>query len=92
MTTETSQHRRPRLTFACELDRARLTELFSDARVTEDLGALGAHVLLMLSDFSPERAAVVKRLNAAHIPVVGVPLVPYEDGWCVSRLYVCRSC
>jgi hypothetical protein len=49
----------PRLTFACELDRARLTVLFSDASVIEDLKALGAHVILMLSDLSPERAAVV---------------------------------
>jgi hypothetical protein len=77
VTTETAQHGQQRLTFACELDRARLTELFSDASVIEDLTALGAHVLLRLFDFSPERAAIVKQLNAADIPVVGVPLVPY---------------
>ena len=71
----------PRLTFACELDRARLTRLFSDASVIEDLQALGAHITLMLSDFSPERAAVVKKLNAASIPVVAIPLLPYEEGY-----------
>jgi hypothetical protein len=69
------------LTFACELDRARLTRLFSDASVIEDLQALGAHITLMLSDFSPERAAVVKKLNAASIPVVAIPLLPYEEGY-----------
>ncbi|MDP8948068.1 MAG: hypothetical protein M3N09_08225 [Actinomycetota bacterium] len=66
----------PRLTFACELDRERLTVLFCDTSVIEDLQALGAHVLLMLSDLSSERAAVVKRLNAAGIPVVGAPYCP----------------
>lgn len=64
----------PRLRFACELDRARLTVLFSDASVIEDLQALGAHVILMLSDLSPERAAVVQQLNAAGVPAVAVPL------------------
>ena len=78
MTTETVQQR---LTFACELDRRRLTELFSDASIFEDLKALGANVLLMLSDFSPERAAVVKKLNAAGIPVTAIPLLPYEEGY-----------
>lgn len=81
MTTETARLGQPRLTFACELDRGRLIELFSDASVIEDLRALGTHVLLMLSDFSPERAAVVKQLNTVDIPVVGVPLVPYEEGY-----------
>lgn len=72
---------RPSLTFACELDPARLTALFSDAAVIADLQALGAHVALMLSDLSPERAAVVRQLNAADIPVVAIPLVPFEEGY-----------
>jgi hypothetical protein len=55
----------PRLTFACDLDPARLTALFSDAAVIADLQALGAHVALMLSDLSAERAAAVRRLNTA---------------------------
>ncbi len=71
----------PRLTFACELDRERLTELFSEGSVIEDLEALGAYVLLMLSDLSPERAAVVKKLNAAGVPVVAIPLLPFEEGY-----------
>jgi hypothetical protein len=71
----------PRLTFACELDPTRLTALFSDGSVIADLQALGAHVALMLSDLSPERAAIVKQLNAAGVPVVAVPLLPLEGGY-----------
>lgn len=71
----------PRLTFACELDPARLTALFSDAAVIDDLRALGARLALMLSDLSVERAAVVRRLNTAGVPVVAIPLVPYEEGY-----------
>lgn len=81
MTAEAVRLRQPRLTFACELDRERLAALFSDASVVEDLGELGAHVTLMLSDFSPERAAVVKKLNGAGVPVVAIPLLPYEEGY-----------
>jgi hypothetical protein len=35
----------------------------------------------MLSDLSAERAAVVRRLNMAGIPVVAIPLVPVEEGY-----------
>jgi hypothetical protein len=46
----------PRLSFACELDPARLVELFADAAVIDDLLALDAQMALMCSDFSDERA------------------------------------
>jgi hypothetical protein len=71
----------PRLTFACELDRARLADLFADPAVIGDLLALGARVALMCSDFSDERAGVVRRLNAAGVPVVGIPLLPLAEGY-----------
>lgn len=71
----------PRLTFACELDPVRLTGLFADPSVSEDLLVLGARVALMLSDFSDERAEVVRQLNAAGIPVVGIPLLPRAQGY-----------
>src|SRR5436305_9585586 len=71
----------PRLTFACELDPARLTALFADAALIADLQALGAHVALMLSDLSAERAAVVHQLNAAGIPVVAIPLLSAAEGY-----------
>ncbi|MBV9094601.1 MAG: hypothetical protein JO132_12110 [Streptosporangiaceae bacterium] len=72
---------RPELTFACELDPARLAGLFADSSVIEDLLALGARVALMVSDFSAERAEVVRRLNVAGIPVVGIPLLPLAQGY-----------
>jgi hypothetical protein len=71
----------PRLSFACELDAPRLSELFANRAVIADLQALGAHVALMLSDLTDERAAVVRRLNSEGIPIVGIPLVPLEDGY-----------
>jgi hypothetical protein len=70
-----------RLTFACELDRARLAGLFADPSVIDDLLALNARVALMCSDFSDERAGVVRRLNAAGVPVVGIPLLPLAEGY-----------
>jgi hypothetical protein len=70
-----------RLTFACELDRARLAELFSDPVVVDDLLALKARVALMCSDYSDERAGVVRRLNAAGVPVLGIPLLPLAEGY-----------
>ena len=71
----------PTLTFACELDTARLTALFDDPSVLADLKALQARVVLMLSDYHPERARVVARLSDAGIPVIGVPLVPADEGY-----------
>jgi hypothetical protein len=47
----------PRLSFACELDDARLSELFADGVVIADLQALEAEVALMLSDLSDVRAS-----------------------------------
>jgi hypothetical protein len=71
----------PQLTFACELDPARLVELFADPQVIDDLQALKARVALMCSDFSDERAGVVRRLNTAGVPVTGIPLLPLADGY-----------
>jgi hypothetical protein len=71
----------PRLSFACELDPARLAELFADAAVIDDLLALEARVALMCSDFSDQRAGVVRQLNAAGVPVTGIPLLPLADGY-----------
>jgi hypothetical protein len=71
----------PHLTFACELDPERLTELFADGSVIGNLQALQARVIIMVSDLSDERAAVIKQLNQAGIPLVGVPLFPAEEGY-----------
>jgi hypothetical protein len=71
----------PQLIFACELDAARLAELFADSSVIDDLLALGARVALMCPDFSDQRAGVVRRLNAAGVPVTGIPLLPLAEGY-----------
>lgn len=74
-TLNTGSHARPRLTFACELDSARLTDLFTDPSVVTHLQARSARVAMMVSDLSSARAAVVQQLNMAGVPVVGIPLV-----------------
>jgi hypothetical protein len=71
----------PRLSFACELGSARLVDLFADPAVVDDLLALRARVALMCSDFSDQRAVVVRRLNTAGVPVTGIPLVPLAEGY-----------
>jgi hypothetical protein len=55
--------------------------LFADSSVIGDLLALGARVALMCSDFSDQRAGVVRRLNAAGVPVTGIPLLPLAEGY-----------
>jgi hypothetical protein len=35
----------------------------------------------MCSDLSDKRAGVVRRLNAAGVPVVGIPLLPLAQGY-----------
>jgi len=71
----------PKLTFFCELDTAALQTLFSAPQVIEDLRALDATVSLGLCDLSAERAEVVRRLNAAGIPVVAWLLLPEAQGY-----------
>lgn len=72
---------RPQLTFLCELEADALGALFADASVIDDLVALGAGVSLGILDFSPERAAVVRRLNKAGIPLTAWLLLPEEEGY-----------
>jgi len=72
---------RPRLTFFCELPADRLATLFADSDVVDDLCALQASVSLGLLDLSAERAAVVRRLNQAGIPLVAWQLLPQSQGY-----------
>jgi hypothetical protein len=71
----------PTLTFFCELDAAELTELFADGAVAARLADLGARVSMGLRDLSAERAAVVRRLTAAGVPVIAWQLLPDEQGY-----------
>ncbi|MGC9523144.1 MAG: hypothetical protein ACP5HG_14830 [Anaerolineae bacterium] len=72
---------RPQLTFFCELDALSLQELFSRTGVIDALVDLSASVSLGLLDLSAERAAIVRRLNEAGVPVVAWLLLPKEEGY-----------
>ncbi|MEJ2210224.1 MAG: hypothetical protein P8129_14480 [Anaerolineae bacterium] len=69
------------LTFACELDPEPLAALFAQSAVVDHLLALEATVSLGLLDLSRERAAVVRRLNEAGVPLVAWLLLPKEQGY-----------
>ncbi|MGB4595440.1 MAG: hypothetical protein WBI14_06000 [Anaerolineaceae bacterium] len=71
----------PELTFFTELDSEKLTQLFNNRFVIDDLRALKAGVSIGMLDLSIERAAVVKKLNRFNIPVVGWLLLPKEQGY-----------
>lgn len=70
-----------RLTFFCELEAEALEALFADQAVMDGLIRLQASVSLGLLDLSPERAAVVRRLNEAGIPAIAWLLLPKEQGY-----------
>jgi hypothetical protein len=74
-------HLSPRLAFFCELPTDRLDTLFSGTQVIDFLTETRSAVGLGIIDMSDERAAVVKRLNAAHIPVNAWLLLPKEQGY-----------
>lgn len=71
----------PEWSFACELPAGPLARLFADPTVIETLAALNAGVALGTLDLSLERADVVRRLNAAGVPVVAWLLLPEDQGY-----------
>ena len=71
----------PKLTFACELDPDRLQELFKCAEVVDFLVATRSAVAMGILDLSSERAAVVRSLNEADVPVTAWLLLPQSDGY-----------
>jgi len=71
----------PHLGFACcEHGIAETQALFADPAVIPALHNLHATVAVALPDFSAQRAAVVRRLNQAGIPVVAWILLPPKEG------------
>lgn len=72
---------KPALTFFCEMPPEPLTALFDGRFVIDDLKALDATLSLGIKDLSEARAAVVKRLNQAGVPVIAWLLLPEEDGY-----------
>ncbi|MBA3945108.1 MAG: hypothetical protein H0X37_11165 [Herpetosiphonaceae bacterium] len=71
----------PDLIFFCELGPRALTELFARPEVLPCLVKHGYGVALAVSDWSPERARVVRLLNAHHVRVVGWLLLPAAAGY-----------
>jgi len=74
----------PHLVFACELDLASLQALFANPSVIADLRSLDAGVALGAGDLSDGRAGVVRRLNAAGIPVEAWLDLPTEQGYYIN--------
>jgi hypothetical protein len=69
------------LGFGCELETDELQKLFTDSTVLDTLVELRAGVGLGIIDLSAERAAVVRQLNDAGIPVGAWLLLPKEEGY-----------
>ncbi len=75
---------RPTLTFFCELPSPEIFTFFEDGKVISDLKNLDANLSLGLLDLSPERAAVIKKLNHAGIPITAWILLPKDQGYWTS--------
>jgi len=74
---------RPELIFACDRQTSELQALFAPALV-DDLRQLRAGVALSTEDLSPERAQVVRMLNAAGIPMIAWIALPRDQGYYVN--------
>jgi hypothetical protein len=72
----------PQLGFAC-CDKGidAMQELFADPDVIAELADLHAEVAVQVADFSPQRAAIVARLNQAGISVVAWLVLAPQDGF-----------
>jgi hypothetical protein len=74
---------RPQLIFACDRQTKELAALFTPELIA-DLKDLNAGVALSTEDFTPERAQVVRQLNAAGIPMTAWVALPKEQGYYVN--------
>ena len=71
----------PHLVFACELDAAALEALFSDPSIIAGVTDLKAGIALAVEDLDPRTAAIVRRLNAAGIPLTAWLALPKDQGY-----------
>jgi hypothetical protein len=74
---------RPHLIFGCDRQTRDLDALFTPALVA-DLRTLSAGIALSTEDLSPARAAVVRRLIDAGIPMLAWIVLPKEQGYYVN--------
>ena len=72
---------RPNIAFFTELGPLALTELFDTPGLIDELATQQYGVSLAIMDFSPQRAAVARRLMGRGIRVVAWLLLPIEAGY-----------
>ena len=72
---------KPILSFFNEMKGPELKVLFSDSTLIPTLKELHAEIRMGMLGLSPERADILKKLNAANIPVVAWLLLPEEQGY-----------
>ena len=77
----TAEAKKPLLSFFNEMEGAEVKKLFSDTSLIPSLLQLNAEIRMGMLDLSPERAAVIKELNKAGIPVVAWLLLPKDEGY-----------
>jgi len=70
----------PHLIFACDGSASDLEKLLTPQLIA-DLKILNAGVAISTEDFSPERAEIVRRLNAAGVPATAWILLPPDQGF-----------
>ncbi len=71
----------PRLSFFNEQEGREVQALFADTTLIPTLQELRAEIRMGMLDLSPERAAVLRELNEAGVPVVAWLLLPKEQGY-----------
>lgn len=76
-----SAQNNPQISFFNEQKGADLAILFADTTLVPQLQELHAEIRMGMLDLSPERAQVLRELNAAQIPVVAWLLLPEEQGY-----------
>jgi hypothetical protein len=72
----------PQLMFACcDQGVGAMESLFADPHLIVELKELHAGLGVAITDLSPQRAQLVRRLNQAQIPVIAWLLLPPEQGY-----------
>ena len=73
--------KKPVISFFNEMNSRDLAIMFEDTTIIETLKKMNAEVRMGLVDLTYDRAEVVKKLNAAGIPVVAWLLLPEDEGY-----------
>jgi hypothetical protein len=71
----------PIISFFNEMNSRELSVMFEDSAIIESLKKMHAEVRMGLVDLTYDRVQVVKKLNAAGIPVVAWLLLPEDEGY-----------